>query len=67
VHAGLVVPHTQLATQVLCGITAEQAAKVCENALPAQVLPGSDGEVPAYEVWRQHIAADLMSMGNAAA
>jgi enediyne biosynthesis protein E3 len=67
VHAGLVVPHTQLATQVLCGITPEQAAKVCENALPAQVPAGplEPGELPAYEVWRQRIAAELMSMGGA--
>ena len=66
VHAGLVVPHTELATQVICGITPEQAAKVCENALPAQVLAGppESGELPAYEVWRQRIAAELMSLGT---
>jgi hypothetical protein len=69
VHAGLVVPHTQLATQVLCGMTPEQAAKVCENALPSQVLagPAEPGEVPAYEVWRRRIAAELMSLGGAGA
>ena len=66
VHAGLVVPHTELATQVICGITPEHAAKVCENALPAQVLAGppESGELPAYEVWRQRIAAELMSLGT---
>jgi enediyne biosynthesis protein E3 len=67
VHAGLVVPHTQLATQVFCGMTAEQATKICENTLPAQVLAGplEPGEPPAFEVWRQHIAAEVMSLGGA--
>jgi hypothetical protein len=67
VHAGLVVPHTRLATQVLCGITPEQAAKVCEIALPEQVLPGplGPGELPAFEVWRQRISAELVSLGDA--
>lgn len=67
VHAGLVVPHTKVATQVFLGMTPEQAAKVCENALPEQVLAGppESGELPAYEVWRQRIAAELMSQGGA--
>jgi hypothetical protein len=65
VHAGLVVAHTQLAAQVFCGITPEQAAKVCENALPEQVLAGDPGDLPAYEVWRQRISAELTSLGGA--
>lgn len=68
-HAGLVVPHTELATQVICGITVEQAVKVCENALPSEVPSGplEPGEMPAYEGWRQRIAAELMSLGSAGA
>jgi len=66
VQAGLVVPHTQVATQLFCGMTAEQAAKVCANALPEQVRPdqSAQGEPPAYEVWRQCIAAELVSLGG---
>lgn len=69
VHAGLMVGHTQVATQIFCGMTAEQAAKVCENALPVQVPAGppEPGEPPAYEVWRQRIAAELMSLRGAGA
>lgn len=64
VHAGLVVPHTQAATQLLCGMTAEEAAKVCEHTIPG---PGSQdgadpGAPPAYEVWRQCIAAEFASL-----
>ncbi|HEY2443843.1 MAG TPA: DUF1702 family protein [Streptosporangiaceae bacterium] len=69
VHAGLMVDHTQLATQVLCGMSAEQATKVCENALPEQVPAGppEPGELPAYEAWRQRIAAEVMSLRGAGA
>jgi hypothetical protein len=56
VVAGLVVPHTGLATRVLCGITPEQAADVCGNALPTGAV--STG-IPPYEVWRRQIAAAL--------
>jgi enediyne biosynthesis protein E3 len=65
-HAGLVVPHTRVATRVLCGMTVEKAAQVCENALPEHTLPGPGG-MPAYEVWRRRIAAELWPTGSATA
>lgn len=57
VRAGLVVPHNEVATQVFCGRSTADAAKVTDEALID--LP-DDGDVPAYEVWRQRIAHDLV-------
>jgi hypothetical protein len=57
VRAGLVVPHTHLATEVLCGMSPEQAAEVCDRARPDG---GADADgLPAYELWRQRIAAEI--------
>lgn len=65
-QAGLVVPHTQVATQVFCGMSAEEAAKICANTLPEQVTPKqhTPDAPPAFEVWRQSIAAELASLGG---
>jgi hypothetical protein len=52
-RAGLVVPHNEVATQVFCGMTPEQAAGVTDEALVD--LPHS-GELPAFAVWRQRIS-----------
>lgn len=53
-RAGTPAAHTHMACAVLCGLPAEEAASVTEHAL--YDLP-PDGEVPAYEVWRQRIQA----------
>jgi enediyne biosynthesis protein E3 len=50
--AGNLTADTALACDVICGMTAERAAAVTDEA--RQGLPG-DGTVPAYEVWRQRI------------
>jgi len=52
VRADLVQPHNELATQVFCGLSQAEAAKVTDEALID--LPSS-GIVPVYEVWRQRI------------
>lgn len=52
--AGLANAHTQRAAAVFCGTTAEKAAAVTDDALVD--LP-ADGPVPAFESWRQRIAA----------
>jgi hypothetical protein len=64
VRAGLVTPHTEMATQLLCGATPEQAAKVTDEALPqgAEMPHG----VPSYEVWRQRVADEFVSTGRCA-
>ncbi len=51
-HAGNPAVHTDLACQVLGGISAVDAAKLTVEA--QQQLP-SDGDVPAYEIWRRRI------------
>ncbi|WP_329162444.1 DUF1702 family protein [Streptomyces anulatus] len=60
-HAGLTVPHTQLATEVLCGMKPHEAAGVCR-----ELRPGASDRVdtPAYETWRQGIAGALVSEGR---
>ncbi|MFJ9521744.1 DUF1702 family protein [Kitasatospora sp. NPDC101801] len=56
VEAGLVTPHTELAARFFCDLTPREAAALCDKARPE---PGPDGAVPAYELWRQRIAAEL--------
>jgi enediyne biosynthesis protein E3 len=53
VRAGLVMPHTTMATQVLCGMTPQEAAEVVGRLRPARAL---DGAVAAYEMWRTRLA-----------
>jgi hypothetical protein len=57
VRADLVTPHNEVATQVLCGCSAAEAAKVNDEALVD--LPA--GDEPAYEIWRQRIRAQYTS------
>jgi hypothetical protein len=56
VHAGLLVPHTELATRLLCGRSAVAAAAVTTEVRPAG--PDQPG-LPAYERWRRQIADRL--------
>ncbi|WP_430788010.1 DUF1702 family protein [Actinoplanes sp. G11-F43] len=59
VRAGLVVPHTDLATGVLCGMTAAEASAVTDEELPSAA--DDAGETPAYEIWRTRVARRLTS------
>ncbi|MFU8852200.1 DUF1702 family protein [Micromonospora sp. SL1-18] len=61
VLAGLVTPHTHLASSVFCGMSPEEAAAVTDRALVD--LP-PDGERPSFEVWRQRIAEEFVSVGR---
>jgi len=57
VRAGLVTPHTELATRVVCGTTPRHAAALTEQA---RVESSSvDGDLPSFEIWRQRTAARL--------
>ena len=60
VRAGLLVPHTGLATEVFCGTTPDEAARMSLAARP----DGPEGDLPAYEVWRQRVAAEFVSSGR---
>jgi len=55
-RAGNPAAHTELACEVLCGRSAEDAASVTDDALLD--LP-RDGVAPAYEIWRRRIQERL--------
>ena len=51
-RAGNPAEHTELACGIVCGCDASRAAAMTDQALEG--LP-ADGELPAYELWRQRI------------
>lgn len=61
VRAGLMVPHTKVATRVFCGMTPERAALVTWECRPDLTV---EGDLPAYEVWRQRVAHEFVSLGG---
>jgi enediyne biosynthesis protein E3 len=56
IRAGLLVPHTKLATQVFCGMTPQEAAELTDAAIPTGPVNSHE---PAFETWRQNIAASF--------
>jgi hypothetical protein len=61
VSAGIVPGHSALATQVFCGLTPQEAAGITNAQRPADQV---DGDQPAYEVWRQRLANEFVSLGG---
>lgn len=61
-HGNILVPHTELATRVFCGMTPERAAQLTHDAR-AEL---ADGQEPAYEIWRQRIASEFVVLGGKA-
>jgi enediyne biosynthesis protein E3 len=61
VGAGIVPRHTALATRVLCGTTPEEASRITHEQCPVHPV---EGELPAYEVWRQRLATELVPLGG---
>ena len=55
-RAGNPAVHTNLACEILCGLSSDLAANVTDVAL--KDLPLDSGE-PAYEIWRQRIQAQF--------
>jgi len=51
-RAGNLTDYTGLATRVLCGLSAAEAARLTDEAL--ENLP-TDADAPAYEIWRRRI------------
>ena len=51
-HAANLNSHTETVCRVICGQSAEEAARITDDAL--KDLPSQD-HVPAYEVWRRRI------------
>lgn len=70
VRAGLVVPHTHVATRVFCGLAPAEAAQVTHDVRPGRPLdPPAEGEPqahPAYEVWRRRIAEKFAPVASPA-
>jgi hypothetical protein len=69
VRAGLLIPQTAVATEVLCGTDPESAARISVDARPDSAENGTEtgaenGELPAYELWRQRIANEFVSLGG---
>jgi hypothetical protein len=56
VRAGLLVPHNEIATHVLCGRGPMEAAQIALNHRPDN---GVEGDLPAYEVWRRRVADEF--------
>ncbi|HEV2851246.1 MAG TPA: DUF1702 family protein [Thermoanaerobaculia bacterium] len=52
-RAGNLAPHTELACEVICGMSAARAAAVTDEALRG--LPADRPGEPAFEVWRRRI------------
>jgi hypothetical protein len=52
-RGGILIPHTAVATQVLCGTTPEEAARICAQTRPD---PRVHSAVPGWEIWRRRIA-----------
>ncbi|MCP4540884.1 MAG: DUF1702 family protein [Chloroflexi bacterium] len=57
--ANIWAPHTELACQILCSMSAEDAANVSHAAM--KDLP-PDGQEPAFEIWRRRIQAHFADM-----
>ncbi len=55
-QAGNPAPHTELACQIFCGLSSEQAAHILDGA--SRDLP-TNGIEPAYEIWRQRTQAQF--------
>jgi len=62
-RAGLVVPHTEVAVDVLCGTDVAHAARITQDVRPAEAV---DREVPAYETWRRRIAREVIALRGVA-
>ena len=61
VLSDLVTPHTHLAVKVFCGTTPEKAA---QRTIDLREGLEADGDLPTYEVWRQRIANEYVSLGG---
>jgi hypothetical protein len=48
--------YVELACEILCGVSSEQASRIVDTA--RENLPDAGAE-PAYEVWRQRLVAQF--------
>lgn len=59
--AGLTMPHNELATQVFCGMTVAEAARVTDTT---RVGLSESATLPAYGLWRQRTAGVFTESGG---
>ncbi|WP_337797972.1 DUF1702 family protein [Nocardiopsis sinuspersici] len=64
VHADLVVPHCETATNVFCGTDTDRAARLCRELRPGAETPETDPALPRYELWRTLLANELSQCGG---
>ncbi|MEY9211869.1 DUF1702 family protein [Thermobifida halotolerans] len=64
VRAGLLIPHTEVATRVFCGTDPEEAARITEDLRPTGPVADERDSTPAYEVWRGRIADEFAARGR---
>ncbi|KAA9377604.1 DUF1702 family protein [Microbispora cellulosiformans] len=62
IRAGLIVPHTGVATAVFCDTTPEEAARVSRVARPGDDEARRDPA--AYEMWRRRVADSFAESGR---
>jgi enediyne biosynthesis protein E3 len=60
-RAGIIVKHTEVACQILCGMSSDIAARITDEALNSVA---GDGEEPAYEIWRTLVRDQLLAITN---
>jgi len=63
IHAGNLVPHTDMACMVYSGITAQTASEITKDSRLA-IAGIKNDEVPAYERWRKKICSSLSEIVN---
>ncbi|WP_283133052.1 DUF1702 family protein [Rhizohabitans arisaemae] len=61
IRAGLLVPHNERATRILCGMNPQDAARVSQENLPDGPFTG---DLRAFQIWRQLIADQFVSIGG---
>jgi hypothetical protein len=61
VRAGVIPAHTTLATQVFWGTAPEDVARRVTELRPTDAV---EGDQPTYEVWRQRLANEFVSLGG---
>jgi hypothetical protein len=54
-------PHTELACEILCGMSSDEAAEVTDVALEGLT---SNGAEPEYEVWRRRIQTQFFGLAR---
>ncbi len=58
-YAGFVPAHTDVAMAAFAGLSVDKAVALADSTAVTAVTANGTGQVPAYELWRQNIRAQL--------